>query len=136
MNERQRRELLARIQRASGRVGRSMPETVEFGDESIPVREFYFEVAGRDELGEEDRETVEEILSTLRRKRSALVRRIRNGEVDYATGRSLVPEIRDLDRAINAFESLDGPDFDEQLRQEKIESARRLLDLMRQFGKK
>ena len=135
MNERQRDELMNRIYQSSGTVGRSIPETVELGDESVPLRKFYFEVSGREDLGDEDRERVERILSYLRRERLALVQRIRNREVDYETGTSLVPTVRDLDRAINAFESLDDPRYGEQVRREKIESARELVELMRQVGK-
>lgn len=135
MNERQREELMERIYRTSGTLGRSIPETVRLEDESIPVREFYFEVASRDGLRDEDRERVKEILSYLRRKRLGLIQQIRTCEVDYETGTSLVPEVRDLDRAINAFESLEEPGLEEQLRREKIRSAQELVDLIREFGK-
>lgn len=135
MNERQRDELMDRIYQTSGTVGRSIPEAVRLGDESVPLREFYFELSGREELADEDRERVEEILSYLRRKRLTFVRRIRKREVDYETGESLVSKIRDLDRAINAFESLEDLCFEEQVRRERIESARELIELMREFGK-
>lgn len=134
MNERQRDELLNQAYRTTGTVGRSIPETVSLEDESLPVREFYFEISDRGALRDEDRERVEEVLSYLRRKRLNLVQQIRNREVGYETGKSLVPKIRDLDRAINAFESLDEPDLEEQFRREKIRSARELVDLMREFG--
>ena len=135
MNERERRELLDRLYRTSGTVGNSIPETVDVGDETVPLREFYFEVAGRDELDEAERESVEEIVSSLRRERLSLVQRVRRGEVDYATGERLVARVRDLDRAINALESLEEPSFEEQVRRERIRSARELVDLMREFGK-
>lgn len=135
LNEQQREELLDQIYQTSGTVGRSIPETIRLGDESVPLRKFYFEVSDREELQEEDRESIEEILSYLRRKRLALIQRIQKREVDYETGKTLVPKIRDLDRAINAFESLDDPSFEEQLRQHKIRSARELIELMREFGK-
>lgn len=135
MNERHRKELLDQVHKPSGTVGRSIPEAVHIGDETVPLREFYFEVSNQSELSAEDRETVEELLSSLRRERLALVQRIQKGEVDHETGKSLVSEIRALDRAINAFESLDGPSFEEQMRQKKIKSARELVDLMWEFGK-
>lgn len=135
MNERQRDELVDRIYRSSGTLGRSIPETVEFDGESVPLREFYVEVSGREDLRDEDRERVERILSYLRRERLELVQRIQEREVDYETGKSLVQTVRDLDRAVNAFESLDEPRYGEQVRREKIESARELIELMREFGK-
>ena len=135
VNDRQRQELLDQIYQPAGTVGRSFPETVTIADESIPLREFYFEVSKQDELREADRERVAEILSSLRRERLRLAQQIKQGEVDYETGQTLVSDVRDLDRAINAFESLDGPDFGEQVRREKIRSAQELVDLMREFGK-
>lgn len=135
MNERERARLLDRVHQTSGTIGRSMPETITLDGETVPLREFYMEVSGREELPEEDRESVEEVLSYLRRERSVRIKRIRNREVDYETGKEMVPEIRDLDRAINAFESLGDPSYEEQVRREKVESARELVELMRDFGK-
>ncbi|WP_121822355.1 DUF5788 family protein [Halostella salina] len=135
MTERQRDELLGRVHRTSGTLGGSIPETVRVDGESVPVREFYFEVSDREELTGEARERVEDVLTHLRRERAELVRRIRNREVDYATAESLVPDIRELDRAINAFESVEDPSYGEQVRREKIESARELVEMMREFGK-
>lgn len=135
MNDQQREELLDRVHQKSGTIGRSIPEAVRLEDESIPLREFYFEVSDQEELAEQNRESVSEILSYLRRKRLSLVQRIENREVDYETGEALVPKIQDIDRAINAFESLEEPSFGEQLRQEQIKSARELIELMREVGK-
>lgn len=136
MNEQQSEELLSQIYRSSGLVGGSIPETIQLDDESVPVRSFYFKISNQEELHEEDRESVEEILSYLRRKRLSLIQRIRNRTVDYETGQTFVSRVQMLDRAINAFESLDDPSYEEQVRQEKIESARELVEFMRKFGKR
>ncbi|WP_339106100.1 DUF5788 family protein [Haloterrigena salinisoli] len=135
MNEQQRVELLEQVYQSSGTIGSSIPETVRIEDETVPLREFYFEVADRDHRQETERERIREVLSYLRRQRLQLIGQIREREVDYETGQSLVPRIQNLDRAINAFESLDEPCFEEQVRREKIESARELVDLMRELGK-
>lgn len=135
MNERQRAELLEQVYQTSGTIGSSIPETVRIEDESVPLREFYFEVTDRDHLQETERERIQDVLSYLRRQRLQLIRQIREREVDYETGQSLVPRIQNLDRAINAFESLDEPCFEEQVRRKKLESARELVDLMRELGK-
>ncbi|WP_135819682.1 DUF5788 family protein [Halostella litorea] len=135
MNERRREELLSRVNRTSGTVGGSMPESIRVDGRSVPVREFYFELSDRADLSPEERGRVEDVLSYLRRERLALVGRIRDGDVDCETGESLVAEVRDLDRAINAFESLEDPDYGEQVRRERIESARELIEMMREFGK-
>ncbi|UPV76799.1 DUF5788 family protein (plasmid) [Halorussus limi] len=135
MSEQQRTELLEQVYQNSGTIGSSIPETVRIEDETVPLREFYFEIADRDHLQETERERIREVLSYLRRQRLQLIRRVREREVDYETGQSLVPRIQSLDRAINAFESLDEPRFEEQVRREKIESARELVDLMQELGK-
>jgi len=135
MDDRQRDELLDRIHRSSATVGGSIPETVLLEGESIPLREFYFEISDKQEIQTDEEERFEEILTYLRRERLRLIQLIENDEVDYESANELVPKISDLDRAIDAFESLEGPDLDEQLRQEKIKSAEGLVDLMRGFGK-
>jgi len=135
MTERERDELLGRVHRTSGTLGGSIPDAVQVDGESVPVSEFYFEVSDRDELTAETRERVEDVLAHLRRERAALIRRIRNREVGFETGQSLVPRIRNIDRAINAFESIDDPSLGEQVRRERIESARELVEMMREFGK-
>ncbi|WP_266081328.1 DUF5788 family protein [Haladaptatus caseinilyticus] len=135
MSEHQCTELLEQVYQTSGTIGSSIPEMVRIEDESVPLREFYFEVADRDDLQETERERIQAVLSYLRRQRLQLVRQIREREVDYQTGQAIIPKIQNLDRAINAFESLDDPCFGEQVRREKIESARELIDLMRKLGK-
>lgn len=136
MDDRERDELLERIYRTGSAVGGSMPETIDLEEETVPIREFFFEVSSDDELREAEREHVEEILSFLRRKRWGLVQQIRKNEVAYERGTELVPKIQALDRAIEAFESLDDPGLEEQVRREKIKSAQELVDLMREFGKR
>ena len=132
MNDRERQRLLDRVHQPSGTVGRSIPETLELDGESIPVRECYFDVA--DEDTEEAQRRVEEVLWYLRRKRRKLLQRIREDEMSYETGEEVAGTVQELDRAINAFESVEDPDFGEQLRQERIESAEGLLELMRNAG--
>lgn len=136
MDEQQRNELLDRIHRSSTTVGGSIPEAVTLDGESIPLREFYFQVSNGEELQPDDEERIEEILTYLRRERLRLVQLIQNNEVDFETGKDLIPKISALERATNAFESLDDPSLEEQLRQEKIKSAQEVVDLMRAFGRK
>jgi hypothetical protein len=133
MNERQRDTLLDEIHTTVVGSG-SIPETVRVDDEPIPLREFYFEVADR-ELTARDHERVETVLASLRRERLALVQDIQDRAVDHETGQDYVSRIRDIDRAINALESLDDPSFEEQVRREKLDSARELIDMMREYGK-
>lgn len=136
MNDRQRAELLDRIRRSSATVGRAIPETVTVAGKSVPIREFYFDVSDRSELEPDERQRVEDVLTHLRRERLRLVQRIENDEVSYERGEELVTEIVDLERAIDAFESVGEPGLAEQLRQVRIESARGLVELLRASGRK
>lgn len=136
MKEHQRDELLERIHRSSTTVGGSIPESVTLDGETVPLREFYFRVSSREELQPNDEERIQEILTYLRRERLRLVQLVQNDEVDFESGKELVPKISALERSINAFESLEDPSLEEQLRQEKIKSARDLVDLMRTVGLK
>lgn len=135
MKDRQREALLDRIRRTSATVGRSMPETVTLAGESVPVRDFYLDVADSEELDPEERQRVEDLLTHLRRERLRLVQRIRNDEVSYERGEELVSEIGALERAIDAFESLDEPGLAEEVRQERVESARELVEILRRAGR-
>lgn len=135
MQNHERRDLLDRVNRSSATVGGSIPETVRIDGETVPLQEFYFDVADAETLDSEERARVESLLKHLRRERLQLVQRIRNDEVDYATGEELVPDILELERAIDALESLDEPDLAEQLRQERISSARELIEMLRSAGK-
>jgi hypothetical protein len=134
MNERQRNELLEQVNRTSATLGGSIPETVTVDDETVPLRAFYFEVADRGELDEEAQARVDDILGYLRRERLRVTQRIENDDIEYRTGQELVDRIQELDRAVNAFESLEEPSFGEQVRQERIQSAEELRDMLRQFG--
>ncbi|WP_435361828.1 DUF5788 family protein [Haloarchaeobius sp. DFWS5] len=134
MEEHRRDELLDQLRRSSARVGGSMPESVVLNDETVPLQQFYFEVSGRDQLSPTESERVEEVLRFLRRERLRLVQLVENDEVDYETGTELVTTVANLERAINAFESLEGSSIGEELRQKKIQSARELVDMMRSFG--
>ncbi len=134
MNERQREELLEKVHRTGTTVGRSIPETVEFDGDRIPLCEVFFELAGRDSLSGEDEKRLNELLCNLRRERLRLVQRIERGDIDHTRGKEIVRIILELDRAINAFESLAEPGLEEQIRRQQIASAQELVDLMRSFG--
>ena len=136
MTPRQRERLLERVYQPSGSIGRSIPETVDCDGETIPVREPYFEFADQESLSGSDEERVHDLLSTLRRERLRLVQRLREDDVAFATGEALVETIHDIDRAINAYESLEDPSLSEQYRRDNIRSAQELVELMRAFGKK
>lgn len=134
MNDRRRNELLAQVNRTSATLGGSIPDTVTVEGEAVSLREFYFEIADREALTADEQARVDEVVRYMKRERLGLVQRIENDEIDDETGQELADRVRELDRAINAFESLDEPSFDEQVRRERIQSAEGLRDMLRQFG--
>ena len=136
MHERERKRLLDRVYRRTRTIGRSMPEQVTVNDEKIPVRAFLFELSNQSELGDRDRERVDEVVRLLRRERLRLVQRVENDPIDVETGEMLADRIHELDRAIAAFDTIEGPSIGERVRQQEIESAQELIDMMRAFGKK
>ena len=132
MDKRQRNRLLEQLDRPSATLGRSLPETVTIDNEVVPIRDLYFALADRERLTEADRRRLEESLRYLRRKRLQLKHRLEEDEkLEYDAGEALVERIHRLDRAIDAFESVDAPELGEQVRAERIESAEELLELLR-----
>ncbi|MFB6242921.1 MAG: DUF5788 family protein, partial [Halobaculum sp.] len=47
-------------------------------------------------------------------------------------GERLVESIHGIDRALTALDGVDGPDIDEQVRQQKLSNARELVSLIEQ----
>ncbi|WP_313695840.1 DUF5788 family protein [Halorarum halobium] len=134
LTERERDELLEKVYRGTSTLGERMPERIEIDGETVPLREWYVSMADRDDVAEDEAARIEEILSYLRRRRMALIKRIRTGTIEYEAGVTIVEEVHALDRAINAIESLSEPTYEEAVRRERIASARELVDLMREFG--
>jgi len=132
MNDRERQRLLDATRRQSGTIGERIPETVTVQSEELPLREFVFECKRLDAVPESERERIEETKRRLQRERLARKQRIEDGDIDRAEGEALVDDIRGLDRAINALEGLDEPDYAEQLRRKQIEDAEKLLSLIEQ----
>lgn len=136
MNERQRERLLDRIYQPSSTVGETIPETAIIDGEPVPIRSTLFELSDSDAPASENEQRIRTIIRGLKRERLRKVNVIKRSDVDYERGEEIVQEILELDRAINAFESVHDPDLDEQMRHQKIDSANELVELMRQFGKR
>ncbi|WP_436909835.1 DUF5788 family protein [Halosimplex marinum] len=132
MNDRERQRLLDATRRQSGTIGERIPETVTVEGEELPLREFVFECKRLEGVPESERERIEETKRRLQRERLSRKQRIADGDITREEGEALVDEIRGLDRAINALEGLDEPDYGEQLRRKKIRDAEKLLSLIAQ----
>lgn len=129
MDESQRRELLGRIRSPSGALGADVPDRIEVQGTTLDLTAFVFECKDLESIPPAQRERIEETKRLLRRERIERRRRIEEGSITREEGEELVRSIHGIDRAINALEGLDEPDYGEQLRQKELEDASALLTL-------
>ncbi|MXR21864.1 DUF5788 family protein [Halobacterium bonnevillei] len=131
MDDRERRQLLEKLRRPAGTVGREIPDELTVQGTTIDVKEFVFECKRLDAIPERERERVEAVKTELRRERLERKQRLEREDVTRQEGERLVESIHGIDRALNALEGLDAPSIGEELRQKQLEDARELLSLMR-----
>ena len=131
MDERTRRRLLDRIDRPSQTVGATMPDELTVEGTTIDLTEFVFECERLETIPDAERDRVEEAKRTLRRERLRRKQRVADEDITVDEAETLVESIHGFDRALNALEGLDTPDYDEQLRQKRLDDARELLELVR-----
>ncbi|AFO59123.1 MULTISPECIES: DUF5788 family protein [unclassified Natrinema] len=132
MDERQRQQLLDKIKRTSGTLGKSIPEKITIQGTEIDLNAFIFECNRLDTIPEDKQDRIEEVEKQLKRERLERKHQIAEDDISYEKGKELVESIRGIDRAINALEGLDSPSISEEICQEKIENARELMTLIRQ----
>lgn len=130
MNERQREQLLERVDDLSGNVGGAIPEEITVQGTEVDLKEFVFEVKRLEEIPDEERERVEEMKLALKRERLSRKYRIERDDITYEEGERLVHSIEGIDRALNALEGLDAPSIGEQMRRQKLETARRITSMV------
>jgi len=131
MDDRERRQLLEKLRRPAGTVGREIPDELTVQGTTIDVKEFVFECKRLDSVPESERERVEAVKTELRRERLERKQRLEREDVTRQEGERLVESIHGIDRALNALEGLDAPSIGEDLRQKQLEDARELLSLIR-----
>lgn len=131
MDDEKREQLLDRIRRPSGTLGKKVPETLTIQGTTIDLNEFVFECKRLDTISEDERDRIDKIQRKLKRERLERKQRIVRDDISYEEGEQLVQSIHGIDRALNALESLDSPSIGEEIRQKKLESARELLSLIR-----
>jgi hypothetical protein len=131
MDDRERRQLLEKLRRPAGTVGREIPDELTVQGTTIDVKEFVFECKRLDAVPESERERVEAVKTELRRERLERKQRLEREDVTRQEGERLVESIHGIDRALNALEGLDAPSIGEDLRQKQLEDARELLSLIR-----
>lgn len=132
MDDEQREQLLGRIRRPSGTLGKKVPETLTIQGTTIDLNEFVFECKRLDTIPEDERDRIDEMKRKLKRERLERKQQVTRDKISYEEGERLVRSIHGIDRALNALENLDSPSISEEMRQKKLENARELLSLIRQ----
>jgi hypothetical protein len=130
MNERERRRLLSKLQRASGTVGGEIPDELTVQGEAVDVKAFLFECERLDGIPESERERLESLKRSLKRERLRRKQRLEREDVSVEEGEAIVRRVRGIDRALNALEGLDSAGIEEQIRREQLENAEELRALM------
>ena len=130
MKEYQRKALLERVDRDSVSVGARVPETVELGDEGgteeFALNEYVFDVRA----GDVDDEDVKEKKKLLRRRRLALLDEIREGDLTYEEGESVVERVAGIDRALNILQSAGGS-IEAEARAKEMTDEKRWMDFVK-----
>lgn len=130
MNDRERQRLLDAAERSSGTIGVDIPDEISLQGTTVDLTAFVFECKRLDAVPEAEREQIEEMKLALKRERLARKRRIEDEDITREEGEEIVETIRGIDRAITALEGIDTPSYSEQVRREKLESARELRSLV------
>lgn len=132
MNERDRERLLGKLNRPARTVGTQLPDEIEVGGTAFDPVQFIFECEDLEPVTESASKEIDEVKSSLERERLDRKQRLRTADISVEEGERIVEEVVGLDRAITALESVDGPEFAERERQNKLQSARELMSLVRQ----
>lgn len=126
MKEYEREALLERAERDSASVGTRVPETVELDGEEFALSEYVFEARA----GDVDADDVKEKKKLLRRRRSALLSEVRDGDLTYDEGERVVERVAGIDRALNILQGTGGGVEAEARAKEKADE-KRWLDFLK-----
>lgn len=129
----ERKQLLERVEREGATVGATIPERITVQDEPVDLREFVFEIKRRDTVPAGERDRVETAKRNLRRER--LERKQRLEEEDGLTreeGEQLVESIVGIDRALNALESLEPTDLEQEATTQEAADQKRWMSFLKQ----
>ncbi|MFD1514756.1 DUF5788 family protein [Halomarina rubra] len=129
MDERTRQRLLDRIERPSQTIGASMPDELVVDGTTVDLRQFVFDCERLETIPADLREDLEATKRTLRRERLERKQRVARADLTVEEAEDVVESVHGIDRALNALEGLDAPDYGERLRQKEREDAREVLAL-------
>ncbi|MFB6211391.1 MAG: DUF5788 family protein [Halobacteriales archaeon] len=131
MKEYERKGLLERIDREGATIGAEIPDRVTIQGEEIDLRDFVFEIKRRETIPPGERERVDQAKKNLRRERLQRKQRLEEADISYEEGERLVEVIIGLDRALNALESLDSPDLEQQAKAQEAQDQKRWMNFLK-----
>ena len=130
MNNTERDELLARVNRQSATVGASIPETITVDGHELELREFLIESRKIDELPPETSALVSRARQLFATERQQRVEQLKTDPLTREEAERLADEIIGIDRAQNALKTIRHPDFGEESRHTTIDDHKRWLSFL------
>ena len=128
IDEDTRESLLKRVNRQSATVGATTPETITINGTEIDLHEFLIETRELPEIPPGTRDLVSTAKRRLTTEREARVERLKTEEpLSEAAAETLAEEIIGLDRARNALDGVDRPDYGEEAHNMSIDDYKRWL---------
>jgi hypothetical protein len=113
--------LLERIDRDGATVGQSIPESLTVGERTIDLRAFVNEVSD----GNRDPETVQSVVTDLRRERQRRRERLETASLSRSAGRELADSILGIDRALTVLESTGASDIEAEIERQRVADRKR-----------
>ena len=133
MQEYERKQLLAKVEREGATVGADIPERIAVQGEEIDLQEFVFEIKRRETIPSGERDRVETAKKNLRRERLQRKQRLEDEDADisYEEGERLVEAIVGIDRALNALENLSPTDLEREEEIQEMQDRKRWMNFLK-----
>ena len=133
MQEYERKQLLAKVEREGATVGADIPERIAVQGEEIDLQEFVFEIKRRETVPSGERDRVETAKKNLRRERLQRKQRLEDEDADvsYEEGERLVEAIVGIDRALNALENLSPTDLEREEEIQEMQDRKRWMNFLK-----
>jgi len=133
VQEYERKQLLAKVEREGATVGADIPERIAVQGEEIDLQEFVFEIKRRETIPSGERDRVETAKKNLRRERLQRKQRLEDEDADisYEEGERLVEAIVGIDRALNALENLSPTDLEREEERQEMQDRKRWMNFLK-----
>jgi hypothetical protein len=133
VQEYERKQLLAKVEREGATVGADIPERIAVQGEEIDLQEFVFEIKRRETIPSGERDRVETAKKNLRRERLQRKQRLEDEDADisYEEGERLVEAIVGIDRALNALENLSPTDLKREEEIQEMQDRKRWMNFLK-----